>query len=121
MTKYINGIGSLRFSYETVSADNLRELAEIFLHDKYIHGYFVGSMRIFSRGPQHREPTEIRLEFDYRIPENGRGGDSPSSHDRYLRNQIRQIVEDELKGVGDWHHGQVYPVQVINVCDYGSR
>ena len=120
MTKYLYGIGSLRFNYETVSAENLRELAKECLGDEYIREYFVGSMRIFSRGPQHREPTEIRLEFDYRIPDNGPGGNSSSSHDRYLRGHIRAIVDEMLKGVGKWNHSQTYPVELIEVVDQRS-
>jgi hypothetical protein len=113
MTKHFDGIGSLRFNYETVTSDNLRELAKILRDDKNIHEYFAGSMRIFSRGPKLKEPTEIRLEFDYQIPNNGPGADSSSSHDRYLRSQIRGIVEETLGGIGKWHHGQTYPIELV--------
>lgn len=113
MTKYFDGIGSLRFSCETVTSDNLRELAKILRDEENIQGYFVGVMRIFSRGPHFKEPTEIRLEFDYRILNDGPGANSSTSHDRYLRGQIRAIVEETLGGIGKWHHSQTYPVELV--------
>ena len=113
MTMHFDGIGSLRFNYETVTAENLRELADMLRNEENIRDYFVGRMRIFSRGPQFREPTEIRLEFDYQIPSSGPGADSSTSHDRYLRGIIRVIVEETLGGIGKWHHSQTYPVELV--------
>lgn len=98
----IHGLGSLRFNPETVPEDQIRLLAEIMIENAAIGTFLRGPIRFYGRGEK-----DVRLEYDFRIPDNVELAES------FYQN-IRMIVQEVIPVIDKWYHSHWTGVEHIS-------
>lgn len=96
------GLGSLRFNPQTTSEEDMKRLAKVLLEHPSIGTSLRGPVRFYGRGAK-----DARLEYDYRIPDDGELAES------FYQN-IRAVVQQTICIVGKWHHSHWTGVEHIS-------
>lgn len=96
------GLGSLRFDPRTTSEADMKRLAKALLEHPSIGTFLRGPIRYYGRGEK-----DVRLEYDFRIP------DDEQLADAFYQN-VRALVQRTIYIVGKWHHSHWTGVEHIS-------